>query len=140
MASAKATIDLNVSPDEVWQLIGGFGALPDWLPYIPKSKVTDGGRVRHLDNPDGQTIIERLEKYDFTARTYSYSILQAPFPVTGYLATISVTPTNGGKGSHVEWSGTFTPKGINDEEAHNLFQGIFSDGLKALASRYANKK
>src|SRR5215469_5581823 len=103
MASAKATIDLNVPPDEVWQLIGGFGSLPDWLPYVPQSKVTDGGRVRHLDNPDGQTIVERLEKYDFSARTYSYSILQAPFPVTGYLSTITVTPTNGGKGSHVEW-------------------------------------
>ena len=50
------------------------------------------GRVRHLDNPDGQTIVERLEKYDFAGRTYSYSILQAPFPVTGYLATITVTP------------------------------------------------
>jgi hypothetical protein len=24
MASAKTTIDLNVPPDEVWQLIGGF--------------------------------------------------------------------------------------------------------------------
>ena len=140
MASANVTIDLNVPPDEVWQLIGGFGSLPDWLTYIPKSKLTDGGRVRHLDNPDGQTIIERLEKYDLATRTYSYSILQAPFPVTGYLATISVIPTNGGKASHVEWSGTFTPKGISDEEAHNLFQVIFSDGLKALASRYANKK
>ena len=140
MASAKATIDLNVPADEVWQLIGGFGSLPDWLPFIPKSKVTDGGRVRHLDNPDGQTIIERLEKYDFAKRTYSYSILQAPFPVKGYLATIAVTPSTDGKGSHVEWSGTFTPKGISDEEAHDLFQGIFSDGLRALASRYANQK
>jgi len=136
MASARATIDLNVPADEVWQLIGGFGSLPTWLPYIPQSKVTDGGRVRHLDNPDGQTIVERLEKYDFEGRTYSYSILQAPFPVTGYLATISVTPIHGSKGSHVEWSGTFTPKDVSDEEAHKLFQGIFSDGLKALASRY----
>ncbi len=57
MASAKATINLNVPPDEVWDLIGGFGSLPDWLPYIPKSKITNGGRIRHLDNPDGQTIV-----------------------------------------------------------------------------------
>jgi hypothetical protein len=140
MASAKATIDLNVSADEVWQLIGGFGSLPDWLPYIPQSKLTDGGRVRHIGTPDGQTIVERLEKYDFSARTYSYSILQAPFPVTGYLATITVTLSNGGKGSHVEWAGTFTPEGVTDEEVQNLFQGIFADGLKALADRYAKKK
>jgi uncharacterized protein YndB with AHSA1/START domain len=140
MASAKATIDLSVPPDEVWQLIGGFGSLPDWLPFIPQSKLTDGGRVRHLQSPDGQTIVERLEKYDLSARTYSYSILQAPFPVTGYLATITVTPADGGKGSHVEWAGTFTPKGVTDAEVHKLFHGIFAGGLKALADGYAKKK
>ncbi|WP_047495487.1 SRPBCC family protein [Terriglobus sp. TAA 43] len=140
MATAKATIDLKVPADEVWALIGGFDSLPDWLPYIPNSKVTDGGRVRHLNNPNGQTIVERLENYDLHARTYSYSIVQAPFPVTGYLATITVTPNDGDKGSRVEWSGHFTPKGVTDEEAHKLFQGIFSDGLKALASHYSAKQ
>jgi len=139
MASAKATIALEVSPDEVWQLIGGFDSLPEWLPYIVRSELTDGGRVRHLYNSDGQTIVERLEKYDSSARTYSYSILQAPFPVKAYLATITVTSKDGGKQSHVEWSGTFTPHGVSDEEAHNLFQTIFSDGLKALASRFTRK-
>jgi ribosome-associated toxin RatA of RatAB toxin-antitoxin module len=39
MAQASATIDIPASPDEVWQLIGGFGSLPDWLPYIPKSEL-----------------------------------------------------------------------------------------------------
>ena len=42
MVSAKATIDLNVPPDEVWQLIGGFGSLPDWLLYLPEGRITDG--------------------------------------------------------------------------------------------------
>lgn len=136
MASAKATIDLNIPPDDVWQVIGGFGSLPDWLPYISKSRLTDGGRVRYLDNPDGHSIVERLERYDLAERSYSYSILEAPFPVVDYLATITVSPQNDGKGSHVEWSGTFTPKGVSEEEAHNLFQGIFSDGLRGLADRY----
>ena len=132
MASAQATIDLDVPPDDVWKLIGGFGSLPDWIPYISRSELTDGGRVRHLDNSDGQTIVERLEKYDSSARTYSYSILQSPFPVADYLATITVTSINAGEGSLVEWSGTFTPNGVSDDEVHSLFQGIFSDGLKAL--------
>ena len=139
MASAKATIDLNVPPDDVWELIGGFGSLTDWMPSIPMSVLSDGGRIRHLNNRDGHAIVERLEKYDLIRRTYSYSILLAPFPVVDYLATISVSPTNEGKGSHVEWAGTFTPKGVSDADAHNLFQNIFSDGLKALASRYADR-
>ena len=81
MAQASACIDVAVSADIVWQLIGGFNSLPDWLPYIPKSETTEGGRVRHLANPSGETIVERLEKFDNAARSYSYSIIQAPFPI-----------------------------------------------------------
>jgi hypothetical protein len=84
MASAKATIDLHVPVDDVWELIGGFGSLPDWLPFIQKSTLTDGGRVRHLETLDGQSIVERLERYDFIGRSYTYSILQSPFPVRDY--------------------------------------------------------
>jgi len=78
--------------------------------------------------------------FDELARSYSYAILQAPFPVTNYLATIRVTEANGGKGSHVEWSGQFTPKGVSDEAASKLFQGIFEDSLKALAGVFKSKK
>ena len=140
MGTAKATIDLNVPPDEVWELIGGFGSLPEWMPFIRKSSTSNGGRVRQIETPDGQAIIEQLEKYDLAKRSYSYSILNAPFPVVEYLSTITVASINSGKGSHVEWSGTFIPKGVSDDEVRHLFQGIFADGLKALASRYANRE
>jgi hypothetical protein len=49
----------------------------------PQLAASEGGRVRHLANPDGETIIERLEAFDNDARSYSYSILHGPFPVTG---------------------------------------------------------
>jgi hypothetical protein len=29
--------------DQVWHFISGFGSLPDWLPYIPKSELHEGG-------------------------------------------------------------------------------------------------
>jgi len=81
MAQTIASIDVAVSADVVWQLIGGFNSLPDWLPFIPKSEKTEGCRVRHLASPNGETIVERLEKFDNAARSYSYSIIQAPFPI-----------------------------------------------------------
>jgi D-threo-aldose 1-dehydrogenase len=137
-AKASASVDIAASPDRVWQLIGGFGSLPDWLPYIPKSDLNDGGRVRHLANPNGEVIVERLEAFDDLGRSYSYSILQAPFPVTGYLSTLRVLPN--GSGSRVQWSGTFTPRGVSIAEASRLFQGIFEDGLKALVDLFTGKK
>jgi hypothetical protein len=122
--------------EQVWQLIGGFNSLPDWLGYILKSELSEGGRVRHLANPQGETIVERLEKFDNTARSYSYSIIAAPFPITEYLSTLHVKPPADGKGARVEWSATFTPTGVSDAEASKIFQSIFEAGLKELAARF----
>ncbi|SMF38593.1 SRPBCC family protein [Pseudogulbenkiania subflava] len=138
MAQASATITLAATPDRVWQLIGGFDSLPDWLPYIPKSVLSEGGRVRSLLNPDGDAIVERLEAFDNTARSYTYSILQAPFPVTGYRSTLRVVGVDGDQSARVEWSGEFTPNGVSNEEASNLFEGIYRDGLSALAATMKN--
>ncbi len=132
MAQASATITLPVAPDRVWQLMGGFDSLPDWLPYIPKSELSEGGRVRSLVNPDGDAIVERLEAFDNSSRSYTYSILQAPFPVTHYRSTLRVVGVDGDQGARVEWSGQFTPVGVSNEEASRLFEGIYRDGLKAL--------
>ncbi|MBT3166485.1 SRPBCC family protein [Streptomyces sp. Vc74B-19] len=131
MATTAAAIDIPVPADRVWQLIGGFDSLPDWLPYIPVSTPGEGGRVRTLTNEDGGVIVERLEAFDNQARTYSYSILQAPFPVTGYRSTLTVHEKPGGQ-SRVEWSGTFTPAGTSEQEATALFHGIYTEGLAAL--------
>ncbi|MEU6884938.1 SRPBCC family protein [Streptomyces viridosporus] len=136
MATTSATIDLPLPADRVWQLIGGFDSLPDWLPYIPESTLSEGGRVRSLTNEEGGVIVERLEAFDHRARTYSYSILRAPFPVTGYRSTLTVHEVPGGR-SRVEWSGTFTPTGAGEEEAITLFQGIYTEGLAALKKTLA---
>ena len=137
MSSAKATIELNVPPHEVWQLIGGFGSLPDWIPGLSQSELADGGRVRHLSDLNGHTFVEQLERYDAATRSYSYSILESPISISHYLSTITVTPISGGRGSRVEWSGSFEPLEISEKEAQDVFDGLYSAGLKALASRYA---
>ncbi|MFJ4466878.1 SRPBCC family protein [Streptomyces sp. NPDC089424] len=133
MATTSASVDVPSSADDVWRLIGGFDALPDWLPYIQKSELDEGGRVRRLSNGDGDVIVERLKAFDDEKRTYSYAIEQAPFPVTGYLSTLTVHAVTGApQAARVEWSGTFTPVGVGDAEAEALFHGIYADGLAAL--------
>src|SRR5208282_820122 len=126
MPSAKASVDINLQPDELWQVIGGFGSLPDWIPDVCQSRLADGGRVRYLHDPIGRTFVEKLEHYDAAARSYSYSIVESPIAVSDYLATIAVTPIKGGRESHVEWSTSFTPTGISEQQARETFEGIFS--------------
>lgn len=136
MAHTSTSIKISASPEKVWQLIGGFDSLPDWLPYIPSSEVTEGGRVRHLANPDGDTIVERLVAFNEKERYYTYAILKAPFPVTKYESTLQVKEDADGKSSLIEWSGSFTPVGVSDQEAIDLFHGIYRDGLEALQQAF----
>lgn len=134
MATASVFIDIKASAEQVWQLIGGFNSLPNWLPFIPQSELSEGGRVRSLLTADGAVVIERLEAFDNAGKTYSYSILQAPFPATDYLSTIRVETQ--GQGARVTWSGRFTAKGVTDEEVVALFAGIYQGGLEALRANY----
>lgn len=134
MPTASATIDIPASADQVWQLIGGFNTLPDWLPLITHSELSEGGRVRTLKTGDGGVVVERLQTFDNAARTYSYSIEQAPFPASDYLATIKVEAQ--GEGARVTWSGRFNALGVSDEEEVALFNGIYQGGLEALRANY----
>lgn len=134
MATASAVIDIPASADQVWQLIGGFNSLPDWLPMVTRSEPSEGGRLRTLLTDDGTVIVERLEAFDNAAKTYSYSLAQSPFPVKDYLATLSVEAL--GDGSRVRWSGLFTPVGISEVEAQELFKGVYQVGLTALRANF----
>ncbi|MFF8908022.1 SRPBCC family protein [Streptomyces olivaceoviridis] len=133
MASTSVSRIVPASPDKVWSLIGGFDALPDWLPYIPESTALEGGRVRRLKNPEGEVIIERLVDFNEAERHYSYAILQAPFPVNGYVSTLRVHAIPGEENAaEVQWSGRFNPNGATENEVVDLFTGIYRDGLDAL--------
>ncbi|ACJ42683.1 MULTISPECIES: SRPBCC family protein [Acinetobacter] len=136
MANAIATLEIPASPEQVWQLIGGFDSLPDWLPFVAKSELSEGARVRSLILADGGNVVERLEAFNQQERTYSYSIIKAPFPIVDYLSTITVLETDKPNVSLVEWKGQFTPVNVSDEEVIALFTKIYSDGLRDLRNNF----
>ncbi|MEU5713852.1 SRPBCC family protein [Streptomyces flaveolus] len=133
MASTSVSRIVPASPERVWSLIGGFHALSDWVPYFPESTAREGGRVRRLKNPEGDVIIERPVDFNEAERHYSYAILQAPFPVNGYVSTIRVHAIPGEENAaEVQWSGRFNPDGATENEVVDLFTGIYRGGLDAL--------
>ena len=138
MAQAAVTIDLAVPADEVWELIGGFGSLPDWQPNIPRLELSEGGRVRRF-TIDGSPIVERLMAFDHLGRSYTYTILEAPLPITEYLSTLRVSEIDGGNGARVEWSGEFVPNGVSIDQATAVVLGIYEEGLKALGEQGASE-
>ncbi|MUL47232.1 SRPBCC family protein [Mycobacterium sp. CBMA293] len=137
MPSASASVDLNQPPSAVWELIGGFGSLPDWSLGVSSSELTHGGRLRHLRVHDGALIVERLLAFDERNRTYTYTIVESPLPVTDYFSTLRVLPGPTDAESRVEWSGTFVPHIVSVDQATAVVQKIYDDGLASLVAHYA---
>ena len=128
--------ELPVTIDQVWRLIGGFNALPDWHPAVQKSELQEGGRVRQLQLANGATLVERLESFSETERMYTYTIQQGPLPVLNYKATIRVRQEAGKPGSIVEWSSEFVPSGAPETDAVAAIQGIYQAGFNNLKKMF----
>jgi len=137
MAKVNMSTELDVSSKEVWDLIGGFNALPDWHPAVEKSELEQAGSMRRLSLVGGGTIIEKLEKKDDNRRLYSYSIINSPLPVANYVATLSVTDLGHGK-TKVEWSSEFKPAGAAEADAVKVIQGIYQAGFDNLKKMFGD--
>lgn len=137
MTKVHMTTDLNVSPKELWDIIGGFNTLPDWHPAVEKSELENEGETRKLSLAGGGTIIEKLVKKSDTERLYTYSIIDSPLPINNYTATLRVK--DDGKGnSTVEWSSEFNADGVPENEAMKVIEGIYQAGFDNLKKMFGS--
>jgi len=136
MASVDMTVTLNAPAQKVWDLIGGFDALPRWLPPVAKSEERkEGGAMhRHLSLQGGGIVVEQEERRDDRARRYSYTILSSPLPVAGYRAELSVAE-EGPQHCRVHWSSTFEPKGT-EADAVAAIRGVYQAGFDSLKEKF----
>jgi Polyketide cyclase / dehydrase and lipid transport len=118
------------SADAVWTKIGDFCGIANWHPAIEKCVLSADGKTRTLSLKGGGTIVEKLEKRDDAAHSYSYSIVEGPLPVANYMSTISVAKE--GAGSVITWSGKYDAKGASDADAKKTIDGVYQGGVDAL--------
>jgi len=132
MAKISMSTKVGVPAEKVWELIGGFDALPRWHPAISKSELKKDGNttIRTLHLVGGGVVRERLERSDDSGRTYTYTILESPLPVANYTATIHVTGE--GDDCTVEWSSEFNPSGAPENDAVKVIEGIYKAGFDNL--------
>lgn len=135
MATVNLSTDINISAEELWQLIGGFNALPDWHPAVEKSELQNEGNQRTLSLVGGGSIVETLERLDDNERVYSYEIIDSPFPVANYKSSLKVTENDDGKAS-VEWSSEFDADGAPEQDAIDVIQGVYQAGFDNLKKMY----
>lgn len=135
MSKVDMKTEVSISPDRLWELIGGFNTLPDWHPAVEKSELEDGGTVRRLSLAGGGTIVEKLISADDKERMYQYTIEDSPLPVANYKATLKVTEGEDGK-SNLQWSSEFDPKDAPENAAVEAIQGIYTAGFENLKKMF----
>ncbi|MCC7413022.1 MAG: SRPBCC family protein [Gammaproteobacteria bacterium] len=132
MSKVRMSTEIPVPADQLWSLIGGFNALPDWHPAVEKSELQgEQGTVRKLTLAGGGQLVERLVSANDKERVYTYEIVNGPLPVMNYKATIKVSENEDGSSSIVEWSSEFEPVAI-ETDAVKAIQGIYQTGFENL--------
>ena len=137
MAKVEETQVLPASVGEVWALVGGFDALPQWHPAVQSSTLEDGGRIRRLELGGGASLVERLQTFSESEHSYGYSIEQGPLPVARYRSVVRVSEEPGTGGCQVKWSGEFVPAGASEAEAITVIRGIYRAGLDRLGEHFS---
>jgi Polyketide cyclase / dehydrase and lipid transport len=136
-ATVVESIDLAASPDQVWALIGPFGAM--WHPLFAKIQVTGAGigQLRTIETIDGKQIIERLEAIDDSQRRCRYAMISG-IPAEDYTGTLDVKPM--GTGSSVEWRVQYLADGQSDTIVKTVVSTLLKTGLESLKARFGAPK
>lgn len=138
MPKAYASTVVEMSAEALWARVRDFASIKDWHPAIAAARLEGGagdqpGVIRHLTLQDGPVIVERLLALDDSARTYSYTIVDGPFPVTRYVSTLRVYPVTDGGRAFVEWHSTFDCEAAQVDAMVSTFAGaVYKGGLDWL--------
>ncbi|MEM7222801.1 MAG: SRPBCC family protein [Pseudomonadota bacterium] len=137
MAKVSMSMDLGVSADKLWDMIGLFHGLHDWHPAVERTEIEGEGKgsLRTLHLVGGGEIVERLEQLDEEGKKYNYSILSSPLPVANYNSTISVKESDDGS-CKVQWESEFNPSGAPENDAVKAIQGVYQAGFDNLKKMF----
>ncbi len=131
MTEAKVVKTVNAPADDLWKQLGDFAGIKVGGPIEAVSFEGEGaGMVRTMTLANGD-IVERLEHHDPAARTFTYAIINedGPLPFSNYSATVNIAD-NGDGTSTVDWTGTFEPRGVDEETAIGIATGIYAGAIK----------
>src|SRR5215831_17484506 len=121
MANVAIRDEINAPIARVWACFADFGDLSAWAPGRTRVPVEGRGvgAVRTVGGDGAAPIRERLEAYDPAAHSFSYAMLESPFPFTDYVATVRLADLGGGRTS-IDWSSTFEPRGVPGEQVTGM--------------------
>ena len=135
MTKVSVHAEFDAPPRQLWEVIGGFNALPDWHPGVTASTIEygDGGTVRVLESAEGGRIVERIENVEYRGHAYTYSLVEGDLPVSRYVATLRVTKAKRAGRARAEWTAEFAAEGAPATDVAKACEGFCRAGFDNLA-------
>jgi hypothetical protein len=143
MARTYVSAVVPADAETVWQVVRPFDGLPQWHPAIASSTLREGGptavgSLRELRFAGGDTVVvERLTSLDDTDRTFTYELVEHPFPVRRSVSTLRVLPVTDTGEAMVEWWAQSEEDAADSAAAQSLVEQLYAGGLTALQQRFA---
>ena len=131
---------IGAPAERVWATVRDFNGLATWFsPAVSSSEIEDGragdqvGAVRRFLLGE-TTVRETLRAHSDVERRYDYEFAPpAPFPVTGYVSTLRVTPVTEGDIAFLEWWADFDCAVAEQEHWRAFFAAeVFKPAVDAL--------
>jgi hypothetical protein len=133
MAKYSTEREFEMSADALWGVVKNFGEV-GWIPGNPtySSEGEGVGMTRTIDTPPIPTVREQLDSIDEEGRAIFYHVIQGvPMPVTDYHASMRVIDAGNGR-SRLEWSSSWEPDGITEDEARAIVANMYNSVLAVM--------
>jgi hypothetical protein len=139
--SASAVIDAPV--DAVWALLENFGNVSRWHPDVSESRIEGGGSgrnpgdIRSIRLRDGTPVREKLSALSDASKSYTYSVIEAPFPIRNHSSTVRLS-TKPNDRTAITWTAEFTVDAGVDATAlaAGVRTGVIESGLEGLQAAF----
>ena len=143
MAKAYYSTVFEQKAADIWKIIRDFNNYPVGVAGAGESEIEDGksgdtiGAVRNVLYRE-RRIRQRLLAQSDVERSQTYEFAGAPtLPVTGFQATLRVTPVIDGDRAFVEWWATFDCEVASRDELTGTLRGSFEKWLESLRDTLA---
>ena len=141
MASVLVSSVIDAPVEAAWEAVRRFDAVSEWLPFVASSPIEDGreptavGSVRVVTETSGAVFREVLVAHSDAERSYSYTFVGSPIPVSEHRTTLALRPITDGNRTLAEWSSRFAIAPEREAELVGLMEKNFLAGLRALGKR-----
>ncbi|MGX1274596.1 SRPBCC family protein [Streptomyces phaeoluteigriseus] len=142
MAHTYVSAVVPATAEAVWQVVRPFDGLSRWYPAIASSVLEKGGpaeigALRRLRFAGGDTeVLERLTALDDARRTFTYELVEHPFPVRRSVSTLRVLPVVDSGEAFVEWWAESEEDTGDAAGVQALVEELYGHGLTALRHHF----